>query len=85
MNLSLDCSAFPGSHDGPTVAAKLLQMLDEYKIPTSHVVATVTDTAANMVRSARFMPFDWHGCMSHMLELVTGERRIRCMLTIAKV
>lgn len=74
VNLSLDCSAFPGSHDGQTIAAKLHQLLAQYEIPTSHVVAAVTDTAANMVRSARFMEFDWHGCMAHMLELVTGKR-----------
>lgn len=73
VNLSLDCSAFPGSHDGQAIAAKLTELLDQYQIPVSHVVAAVTDTAPNMVRSARFMSYDWHGCMAHMLELVTGE------------
>jgi zinc finger BED domain-containing protein 1 (E3 SUMO-protein ligase ZBED1) len=35
------------------------------------VMACVTDTAPNMVKSARFMGFDWMGCMAHQLELIT--------------
>ena len=72
VSLALDCTSFPGSHDGTRVAAKLAEMLAQYNITADHVVACVTDTAPNMVRSARFMPYDWHGCLAHMLELVTG-------------
>lgn len=72
VSMSLDCSPFPGSHDGPSVAAKLNELLEAYGISLNNVVAAVTDTAPNMCRAARFMQYDWHGCMAHMLELVTG-------------
>jgi hypothetical protein len=66
VSMSLDCSPFPGSHDGPSVAAKLNELLEAYGISLNNVVAAVTDTAPNMCRAARFMQYDWHGCMAHM-------------------
>ena len=72
ISLALDCTSFPGTHDGIRVAAKLAEMLEQYHILPQNVMACVTDTAANMVRAARFMPYDWHGCLAHMLELVSG-------------
>ncbi len=70
--LSMDCCSFPGSHTGEAVAAKLHELLQSYNIPLQNVMACVTDTAPNMVKSARFMQMDWMGCMAHQLELVTG-------------
>ena len=70
--LSLDCCSFPGSHTGERVAAKLNELLASYGIAKHHVMACVTDTASNMKKSARFMEYDWMGCMAHQLELVTG-------------
>ena len=70
--LSLDCCSFPGSHTGERVAAKLNELLASYGIAKDHVMACVTDTASNMKKSARFMEYDWMGCMAHQLELVTG-------------
>jgi zinc finger BED domain-containing protein 1 (E3 SUMO-protein ligase ZBED1) len=72
VSIALDCSTFPGSHTGEAVAAKLNELLQSYGIPLDHVVAAVTDTAPNMVKAGRFMPYDWLGCMAHLLELVTG-------------
>jgi BED zinc finger len=70
--LSLDCCSFPGSHTGERVAAKLNELLASYGIAKDHVMACVTDTASNMKKAARFMEYDWMGCMAHQLELVTG-------------
>jgi hypothetical protein len=70
--VDLGCYPFPGPHTGDRVAAQLHEVLAEYNIDVQHVVGCVTDTAANIKRAARFMRFDWYGCMAHQLELVTG-------------
>ena len=55
---------------------------DSYNIFYTNLVSLVTDTEATMVKSGRLfkqnalqhnVTLEWHGCIAHLLELVTGE------------
>jgi hypothetical protein len=55
---------------------------DSYNIFYTNLVSIVTDTEATMVKSGRLFKenarqhnstLEWHGCIAHLLELVTGE------------
>ncbi|CAM9473508.1 unnamed protein product, partial [Phaeothamnion confervicola] len=84
---SLGVERFDGSHNAPSVAAKLKKMHEG--IGAKHVVAAVTDTAANMIAAGRLMPYDWHPCVAHTLDLTTkicfnGEERIKEAMKICR-
>lgn len=72
VTTSLDCSSFGGSHTAENICHKLEVLLQQYNLSSSKLVACVTDTAPVMRKTGRLIGCDWHGCLAHLLELVTG-------------
>lgn len=77
VTASLDCVPFSESHSSEAVSAKVDEVLKRYKIPKESIVACITDTLSWMTPAARkaspVMDYDCHGCLDHLLELVTDK------------
>eukprot|EP01039_Chlorochromonas_danica_P005374 gene5374-5912_t len=67
---SLDCAKLDGARSAENIKAKLDGMLALHGIKSP--VAIVTDTAANLKELGTMVGYPWHGCLNHMLELVTN-------------
>jgi hypothetical protein len=44
-----------------------------YGIALKDVTCVVTDNASNMKALSHYLPFPWHGCFAHLLELVSKQ------------
>jgi hypothetical protein len=67
---ALDVKEMSGVHSGTRLAEELVSLVGENAIV--NVSACVTDTAANMVKAGKLMPYDWIACLCHVLELTTA-------------
>ena len=63
------------------IVAAVENIWEAYNISYSNLVSVVTDTEATMIKSGRLFKqnarqhngaLEWHGCIAHLLELVTG-------------
>lgn len=67
------CVPFPGSHTAKHVAVKVSDILEELKYPISRVVCCVMDNEATANAAGDLLECPWHGCIDHLIELITGE------------
>tara|TARA_B100001971_G_C18254052_1_gene580539 strand:- start:1144 stop:2400 length:1257 start_codon:yes stop_codon:yes gene_type:complete len=67
------CVPFPGSHTARHVADKINEILKEIKFPISRVVCCVMDNEATANAAGDLLECPWHGCIDHLIELITGE------------
>ena len=62
-----------GTHTGDNIATWLEEVLREYEIPTSKIVAIVTDNGSNIVKACTTLneKYGWHHvrCAAHTLQL----------------
>ena len=70
--MAATCEAFPGTHTANDVAAKTIQMIRKFGVEEKNVACCVTDNEPTMNAAADLMPFQWMGCIDHLIELVTG-------------
>jgi len=60
------------SHIATIIAAKVEELHLKFGIPNERVICCVTDNEPTNNRAADFMPYDWVGCVDHLIELTTG-------------
>lgn len=71
-NFNLACSHFPGTHTAPDVVRKITEILADYGIPHESITAMVMDNEPTSNAAGDLMPYDWLGCLAHLLELTVG-------------
>lgn len=71
INLTLACELFTGTHQAQDIWHKIRNILNSNGIEFSQVVCCITDNEATNNAAANLMPFNWMGCIAHLLELIT--------------
>lgn len=71
-SLNLSCDPFPGSHKAQDVAMKIVEVHEKNGIPRENISACVMDNEPTNNLAGDFMPYEWIGCIDHLIELTTG-------------
>ena len=66
------CEPFPGSHTAKLVSQKILEVSERCGIDTRKITCLITDNEPTMNAVGNLVPFEWMGCIDHLIELVTG-------------
>lgn len=71
--LNLACDPFPGHHTAPRVAAKVLDVCREVGIRPENITCAVMDNESTNNAVGDRLPFEWNGCVDHLIETVTKK------------
>ncbi len=71
-SINLACDPFPGSHTADLIAKKVLEVSGRNGIVEADICCLVTDNEPTMNAVGNLVSFEWHGCLDHLIELVTG-------------
>jgi zinc finger BED domain-containing protein 1 (E3 SUMO-protein ligase ZBED1) len=71
-SLTLNCSHHSGETTGVLTKKLLKEAWESYNLKEEHLVAVVSDTAANMTAAGRLYPCPLIYCAAHTLELTSG-------------
>jgi hypothetical protein len=80
----LYASQLEDSHTGDYLGRKLVEMLENVKIPTTKVHLLLRDNGANMVKAMKVAEIDSIGCFAHTLQLVISKP-ILCQRAVSDV
>ena len=70
---TLSCSVHKESQTAENTLGFLREACDKFDLPQSHLVATVTDSAANMNLTGMLLDQPHHYCVAHVIELTTKK------------